>query len=140
MTSFSDAREAIRVRFNTLWTTTPKAFANVPFTPVAGTAFVALEIVGGDTFQAAVGSPSQALFREVGIIMLHIFTPVNEGSGLGQEFADDLAEIFRGKEFSNVLCFAPQIDSPTVADETGNFFRITLSIPFQFDATFDIIT
>ncbi len=136
MTAFYDAASAIRSRMQANWSATPIVWENTPSEPTPGTAFVFLEILNADAFQASIGAPTSRLYRHTGVIQAHVFTPVNKGTKDALQHADAIAAIFRGQTFSGVLCFAPRIGGGELADDDGNWWRVTVSIPFQFDKTF----
>ena len=136
MTAFYDAASAIRSRMQANWSATPIVWENAPSEPAAGTPFVFFEVLGGDAFQASIGAPSSRLYRHTGVIQAHVFTPVNKGSKDSLQYADSIAAIFRGQTFGGVLCFAPRIGSGAPADDDGNWWRVTVTIPFQFDKVF----
>lgn len=135
MTAFQTAAAAIRARFDSNWTTTPKVYENMPYEETPGTAFVYFEVMWGDSFAASIGSTTLRKFRHAGTIHTNIFTPINNGPGLALQYADSIAAIFRGQNFSGVECFAPRIGLGR-QDIKGNWWSVPLFCPFQYDADF----
>ena len=135
MTAFSEASNAIRTRFASLWNTTPIAWQNVSYFPTVGTPFVFLEILHSTSEQITLGAAGSRLFREFGIIYANIFTPVNEGTKRALEYADSISAIFRGVEFSGVLCKTAMVRDGGISED-GNWHITRVATEFQYDKTF----
>ncbi len=136
MTAFETASQAITDRLVANWTTTPIVLPNSDLIPTTETEFVSLQIDFGSATQISLGKPLQR-HRMNGVISIEILTPVNTGAGLGLQYADTIAAIFRAQQFSGVLCFAPTIASQQqVKHETSEFWNTPLLIPFWFDQSF----
>jgi hypothetical protein len=66
-------------------------------------------------------------------------TSINSGVGLGLEYADTIAAIFRGKEFGSVLCFAPFVGTQQrTLYKGGQYWDTPLYCSFQYDQNFTI--
>ncbi|KKM21811.1 hypothetical protein LCGC14_1631680, partial [marine sediment metagenome] len=50
----------------------------VEYSPIAGTPFVLLEIVDGESKQASLGSEITAIHRSIGAINIGIFVPIHQ--------------------------------------------------------------
>lgn len=133
----TDALSLIRQRLTANWTTTPIAWTNVHFDPQnpggafpAGGAFIYLdEDLPNDTFQATIGN-TQNSEREIGAVMIHIFTPVESGAGQAQEYAASLASLFRWWQSGHLFVRSPRRASSEV---DGDWYRYSLYIPYQVD-------
>ncbi|MGQ0664606.1 MAG: phage tail terminator-like protein [Pseudomonadota bacterium] len=138
MTAFATAAAAIRAKFENEWVSapgsprTPIAWQNIPYQPPDGAPWVYFEVLFAGAFQASTGAPSGNLYRHAGVIQIHAFTPIGEGSASGFTYADHASAIFRGQNFSGVLCRAPRVQPNTEAD--GDWFRVTVQVPFDYDA------
>ena len=73
-------------------------------------------------------------YRTNGMIVVRIFAPKNDGVSLSAQYADDIAEIFRGQTFNGVVCFAPIVDRGREATEMGNYWLKTLTCEFYYDS------
>lgn len=135
MTAFAAAASQIRARMNANFTAAPIAWENAPHQP-NDDAFVFFEVVSGGSEQVSIGSPNARLYRHAGVIQAHVFVPTGKGTKLALEHADTIAAIFRGQSFNGVLCFAPRLGNAAQADDDGKWYRVTVSIPFQYDAIF----
>lgn len=126
-------------RLTSNWTTTDIITDNVNYTPVAGTSFIFCSVDFMDSFPASIGSPqvTGALYRGLGNIEIDIYTPVNEGVGLGASYASTISAIFRGQTFSNIVCFSPTVISGReVGFLTGNWWQTPLICSFECNKTF----
>lgn len=140
MTAFSEATSYIRKRFDDNFNVTNvyKVFENNSFEPPTDgkKSFVYLEVLPGNSFQQSLGSTTLRKYRHIGLIQVHIFTPVNTGTGKAMEYADSIAAIFRGVEFNGVICRDVSIGQGEKSDDDGNWWRTTISITFQYDKNF----
>jgi hypothetical protein len=132
--SYDAERQAIELRLKNGWTTTPIKYENVAFTPTdAMQAFIELMIVNAESRQVSLGSP--ALFRHPGAISINVRTRLQIGTKLGKQYADTLAALFRGKEFSGITCRAPKV---TRLGEINGWFVYNVSINFFRDELFNL--
>lgn len=100
--------------------------------------FIYVSTVVGDSRTASINAYN-ARFRTTGLIEISIMSPVNEGENAALTLADTLAAIFRGKSFSNMVCFAPFIDrGQKVEYNKGNFWRVDLFCPFKYESHYSI--
>ena len=130
---YEDERAAIEAKFTTGWAgATPIAYENVKYTPVAGTAFVSLDIVPAGSNQITLGD--SPLYRHGGAISIGIYTPKWQGTKIAKDYADAAAAIFRNANaFSGILCRAPYMD---VVGEKDGWYKINVIVPFQRDEIF----
>jgi hypothetical protein len=141
---FADIAAAIRQRLAANWATTPILYENLDENQVqtAGQnpeSFIVLEIIPLMNEQKDFGDPAHVGYRTRGIFNIHILTPANAGDGLALEYADTLAAIFRGKEFSGVICYGSTIrGGGQKADAAGRYWQVVLSTEFYCDKTFDL--
>lgn len=145
MTDFhKDTTAAIRQRLEANWLTTPILYENldeekIKVNGVLPDSFVVLETVFYDSEQRDIGDPVNRAYRSRGVIRLHILTPAGKGEGLSKEYADGLAQIFRGKRFDGVVCSAATIrGGGEKADAAGRYWRETLVVDFYADGIFNV--
>lgn len=144
MTHFVDITAAIRQRLTANWTTTSVLFENLEEEKIKQNgllpdSFIVLEVVFFDSYQKDMGDPANRGYRTEGVIKLHILTPAARGDGLSKEYADALAQIFRGKRFNGVVCSAASIrGGGEKADAAGRYWRETLAVDFYADGYFNI--
>lgn len=127
---------AILTRLADNWTTTPIAYANKP-KPEKQDAFIVADVRFMGESQISIGTgASGRLYRNRGWIVLSIFVPKNEGSGVAARYADELAAIFRGQTFDKVVCLAPAADGGRPASEQGNHWLKTVTCEFYSDSLY----
>lgn len=148
MADLAGAIAAIKSRFSTNWTTTPIALQNEkppqqPWPPVDGAglkrAWVYLEVVPTQSALRAAGMPGSQFWLTEGHILVHIFVPPLDGTATAHGYAVTIGEIFRAKAFyrdeaagAEVRTWAPVHDGGSQDAENGNYFRVTVTIPFEF--------
>jgi hypothetical protein len=146
MGDFAGAKAAIRQRLVDNWATTRVTFQNEapadPWPPKDSdgfpTAFVNLEISTLDSAMRGAGTPGSQVWVTHGFVYAHVIVPSGEGDGAATAFAAQIGEIFRGKVFYNngdgcyVRTWAPRVDGGGSGDDDGNWFRVTMSVPFQY--------
>lgn len=145
MTAFFTATQAIISRLKTQWAAIPRT--EPIFTANEGretdaspsTGFLVAEVLFGTAFQASIGSGLTGnKFRHPGVIFVHILAPSDAGQGAALEFADLVTGIFRGQQFSGVTCgdYSVQPGGKQELEGNGNWYMLTVSIDFYFDANF----
>lgn len=128
------AESALRQRMAG-FTAVPVHYQNVTPDSQPNAPFVFFEILWGEAFQASIGSPGANTYRHPGVAMAHIFVKTNTGTKTVTEHAGTIAALFRTQHFGGVRCETPSIGRPGPGDDDGNWYRVTVSIPFTFDAT-----
>lgn len=136
MTAYFDATTAIVERLQDMWLTTPIVISNTDYTPRAGVSFVHCHVQWNNATQAAFGDTVN-LFRHEGEILIEVITPSDTGPGLGLQYADTIASIYRAASFDGVECKAPRVVSTNkVNTPLGNFWNTLLLCPFYYDKRF----
>ncbi|ETR75067.1 hypothetical protein X566_20130 [Afipia sp. P52-10] len=83
--------------------------------------------------QMSVGAPGANLWREEGGCLLVLNIERGAGAKDWAPWADELAAIFRGKNFDGVQTFAPTSAEFENSNEDGNFYQIGVAITYQYD-------
>jgi hypothetical protein len=83
--------------------------------------------------QMSVGAPGANIWREEGVFLLVLEVERGRGTSDYQPWADELAALFRGKNFDGVQTFAPTSSPLGDDNEDGNFFKLSVAVPYQFD-------
>lgn len=159
MGSFKDAKAAVRAALEAGWALTRKAYPNeVPDEPwppkavVPGSAFpqlqpwVFLEVLTmpGQSIRG-VGLPGDQISQTDGMIYVHVFVPAGTGDGLPADYAEQIGELFRAKVLYRadgcyLRTWVPRVDeggdagaaSEIAGVNTGNWYRCSMSVPFQY--------
>lgn len=137
-TPFNAIESAIRSRLATEWAllhpSIPVRYENTAH-PETTPPFIYLSITFMGSNQVAIGSgASNRKYRHNGLIIVGIYTAANSGPGDASQYADEIANIFRGQTFSGVVCLAPVADRGRPADEKGNYWLKTLTCEFYSDS------
>ncbi|MEE9140767.1 MAG: phage tail terminator-like protein [Alphaproteobacteria bacterium] len=130
--AFAATANVIRSRFATEFATArptvPIHYDNVAGDPPAASSWVRLTVVEGDSFQVAMGSTRR--FRDTGVAIVQVFTPLGSGDGEAREIADDVQGIFKGLTVSGVVFRKPR--AARIGPD-GRFYQVNVTIPFQAD-------
>lgn len=126
----------IESRFETNWgSTTDISWDNVEYEPSEDSSWVEFTILDGESNQVSLGD--SPLHRNVGVININIYAPLDTGTGSARALADQAATIFRSVQFSNILCRSPSITRiGNVKRESGSWYQYNVTVPFQKDETF----
>jgi hypothetical protein len=89
--------------------------------PPAGP-WIYFEVIQTETTLRGVGLPGNQTWLTVGHIFIHVFAP--KGFGL----ADHLALAGNTK----VICYGPSVQGGGSDSDDGNWFGVTVAIPFEF--------
>ncbi|MER2268245.1 phage tail terminator-like protein [Methylobacterium oxalidis] len=126
--------DAVEARLASAWDRCPVFGINKQGeTPKDGSPFVQMSYPVANGEQLTVGAPGENIWRETGTFRLVLNSRRGRGIVEGLTWADELAALFRGKEFGGVQTFAPS--SPVIDDrnEEGMYFVLSLSVPYQAD-------
>lgn len=126
---------AIRQYLDTNWTATPKLWENQPVTlPDAFENFVTVQIMPADDRQVTMGGQG---YRHFGNLYCDVFVAQQAGTAVAEDLARQLALLFRGVTYQSIMFRTPTIRSGgrTRGPQDGEFYRVTLMVPFEFDYT-----
>ncbi len=87
-------------------------------------------IAGPDEERSEIG---RSAYTAVGLIQFQVFAPKNTGLKKSAALVDELAAIFRDKEFDGVSCDGASI---TVAGVEDAWHQTNIIIPFESDLVF----
>lgn len=129
---------AIKTFLDANWTTTSLVYENtatpLPDTPAS---FVEVEITGNSYAQASIGSGtiSGNLWRENGLLWLHVMVPSGTGSLTARTYAETLIKLLRGQEIVTGLTFGEaSVGLGDPSTENGNYWRLSISVEWQYDS------
>ncbi|WP_082493983.1 phage tail terminator-like protein [Methylobacterium sp. Leaf106] len=126
--------DAVEAKLASEWDRCPVVGLNtVGDTPVDNSPFlqVSYPVANGD--QLTVGAPGENVYREEGAFRIEINAKRGKGVSDGLQWADEIAAIFRAKEFGGVQTFAPS--SPAIDDrnDNGKYFTLSIAVPYTAD-------
>jgi hypothetical protein len=98
---------------------------------------IAPQGVGAD--HPGFGTPGRQVYLYNGLIHIHVFVPVGNGTDHAFALAVAAGEIFRSKMFYSdvtlgcyVRSWTPRVDGGGPGDDDGIWFRVTATIPFEY--------
>lgn len=119
------------------WSSYPIAWENAPFQrpPNAGP-WILFEITGSMYDQQSIGASTQAANRydQAGVMFFHVHVKKGTGSKAARQVGKQMADLFRGTLLidENLEFMGMTIGEGNPADETGTYWRITVSIDWYF--------
>jgi len=127
MTTLLEIENAVRQFFYDNWSVTEIAWANREYEPSVETAWVALSILPGSSFVDEVGQATSAAGHRGGVVMVRIFTTLNEGVVTAITYGDQVEALFRRKTLAGVYFDEPYT---TVVGLDGAWHQINVTCPF----------
>ena len=131
----AEVYSAIKAHLAASWATTPIAYENENFNKPDG-AWIMLEVAGTLYVQQTIGAGygQENRWDEEGILYLHVLVPTGTGSVNARTYAKSLANLFRGTTLlrDNLEFMDASIGMGDLADEEGNYWRITVSVDWRF--------
>ena len=124
--SYEAERASIEGRLSAGWATTAIAYDNVAFSAQDNAAWIRLNIVNGDSGYRVLESKK----RHTGVIIIQMFAPKNQGSGVLRGYADTLATLFEDQKFDDVVCRNASLTNAGISNE---WHQMNLTIPFWRD-------
>lgn len=129
----------MRARFVTAWNNaTPISYQNESFPEQdANTPWVYFEVLQTASDIRGFGKPGSQSWLTLGLIVIHVFAPKGYGLPDHLALANAAGEIFRAQTFyvndpAKVLCRAPSVQGGASDADDGNWFVLSVSIPFEF--------
>jgi Bacteriophage related domain of unknown function len=144
MADYAGAVAAMRARFEAAWAATTLAqFQNEdpPATPwpPENVPWVYFEVIQTASAERGVGLPGSKLWLTTGNVFVHVFVPLGYGLPAQLALTHQAGEIFRAATFyqdstsgAKVVCGAPSEPGGASNADNGNWFGLTVSIPFEF--------
>lgn len=130
-----DVRAAIKGFLTVNWADTVIAYENEDYeqeTDANGelVPWLFVEVFGGIYQQISIGAGNahDNYWSASGQVMLHVFVASGSGTDTASEYADELAELFRGLELDPNITFGDISIGGAGGESDGNNWRITLSI------------
>lgn len=101
--------------------------------PSDGSPFIEIQYPVANAQQKSIGSPGANVWREDGAIRFVV--SIQRGSGVeqGMGWCDEIAVLFRGKQFSGVNTWAPSSPVLDNSNDSGNYWLLSFAVPYYFD-------
>jgi hypothetical protein len=133
--SFADTRAAFEARLAANWSTTPITWENVE-PPERTSAYIAPFLLDGEANQVSLGTSPR--HRHAGVFVMQIFVPEASGTQTARAYADTLAAVFRGQQFSAgssglITCRSPSLRS---IGARGGWCQFNVVVPWHRDLVY----
>lgn len=101
-------------------------------TPTDGSPFVVVQYPWARADQISFSAPGENIWRDEGAFRFVIHVPSGGGLTQGRQWADQLADLFRGKDLTTIQTGAP---TPAAVDDwsSGTYAILSLSVPYRHD-------
>jgi hypothetical protein len=143
MADYAGAVAAMRARFADNFSGAPVAYQNEdapqkPWPPQPPVPWAYFEVIETQTALRGVGLPGNQTWLTSGHIFIHVFAPKGYGLADHLALAGRAGDVFRSATFYNselgakVVCRGPSVQGGDSASDDGNWFGVTVSIPFDF--------
>jgi hypothetical protein len=141
MADWAGAVAAMRARFAGAFSAAPVKYQNEnppenPWPPAKP--WIYFEVIQAQTALRGVGLPGNQTWLTTGHIFIHTFVPTGYGLAAHLTLAGLAGDVFRSATFYNaepgakVVCYGPSVQGGDSASDDGNWFGVTVSIPFEF--------
>lgn len=130
---------AVAARLGSPWVSTDSSSLPVfdPNTvgdpPNDGSPFITIQYPVAMGEQKSIGTPGSNVWREEGAIRFVIAIVRGTGAAQGGRWCDEIAALFRGKQFSLVNTWAPSSPVLDNSNASGNYWLMTFAVPYYFD-------
>lgn len=101
--------------------------------PKNGAPFVMVQFPHATSQRITFGAPGNNTYRETGAFVVTVNIGRGSGVDLGRQWADRLADLFRGKTFGHLRIQAPNSPPTDDRNEAGNYFQLSFAVPYRFD-------
>lgn len=143
---YAGAVKSIEDRLTANWATTPIAFENDGAPSVVDGSnnlrpWVYCEVISTPGGIVGAGKPGAHVVVDEGLVQVIVFVPTGTGRLVARQYATAIGEIFRVKEFYNLIAGAcvrtwtPEIgpgNRSQSENPRGSWWAVTVTIPFEF--------
>jgi hypothetical protein len=127
--SLPNSLTLITSTFATAWTATPIAWPNVSFDMKSNPEFVRFNVLFTKEDRRTLGLSSN-LYRQYGLVSMHIFTPLNRGAKRALELAEQLTAIWRSASIQGHIFDTP---NTVVIGNVDGVYQVNVNISFYTD-------
>ncbi len=133
MTTFAEAVIAMESTFKAAWgVKSPVVYGgDAPEKPADDQAWVRFNIKHSDGGQATMGAPSANRFRQIGLIIIQIFSPEGKYAIRAKELANDAIEIYQGLQQSGITYQKVRPDE--IGNDGHGYYQINVIAEFYYD-------
>lgn len=102
-------------------------------TPQDGSSFIIVQYPYARAQQMSFGDPGNNNWRDEGAFRFVIHVPWGEGIDEGSAWADELAAMFRGRDFAVFKTWAPSAPATDDRNSAANYYVLSIAVPYWHD-------
>lgn len=132
--SYNDVRSAIEGRVATEMASSPVypvSYQNVPYTPPNNSTWVSVSIRFGDNNYATLLGPSTGKNRQVGTLIINVYSPIGVGPGANLTVAERLKDLFDRQTVSSIIFNAASGPRQILPASPEGYFQTQTTITFE---------
>lgn len=131
MTTLNDARKKIYDTFIAEYVASAFTFENEEFNPPAGVAWLRLVVRNLVSLQESLGPVGRRKFDRQALVMVQVFTPLDQGTEQADNLSTAARVIFEGRTLTpEALRF--NAGSIQEIGEDGAYYQTNLEVPFSY--------
>ena len=133
MSTFSEVRNAIQIRFRTEFSSVQTCLDNQNFTPpepAAGVKWARLNVQFNSGTQDSFGGVGNRKFLKAGTLIMQIFTPIDSATDTNDTFCQDALDLFDGVRLDDVWFINGGV---TFSGSDGDWFQQNVSFDIIFE-------
>ncbi|MHB2265662.1 phage tail terminator-like protein [Aliihoeflea sp. PC F10.4] len=116
------------------WSVVPVFGENVEGeTPEDGSPFIVLQYPYVTSRQVSLGAPGANIWRDDGAFRVVIHVERGSGVKVGRQWADEIADIFRGKDLGILQTWAPTAPVTDDRNPAATYYILSFSVPYTHD-------
>lgn len=102
-------------------------------TPANGSPFVVVQYPYAISRQISIGAPGANVWRDDGAFRLVIHVERGTGAKQGRQWADELADLFRGKNLTVLQTHAPSAPVTDDRNDKATYWVMSIAVPYTHD-------
>lgn len=132
--SYNDVRSTIESRIATemaLSPSFPVSYQNVPFTPPNNSTWISVSVRFGSKTYATLIGPSSGKNRQVGTLVVDVYSPIGAGPGANLTVAERLKDLFDRQTVSGVIFADASGPAQVLPASPEDYFQTQTTITFE---------
>jgi Bacteriophage related domain of unknown function len=126
--------DAVESRLAANWTATPIIGVNLKGEPPTdGSPFLTVQYPVANSRHVGMAGVGNRTFREEGVLRLVLSVRRGRGQSQALQWCDQLAALFRAQQFNSITCRVPSPPIDNNDNESGNYFVLSIAIPYFYD-------
>lgn len=123
----------LRTRYNSWTQKPPTEFPNEVYVPSNPPALWArVSIIGGEEQRIDIGTGTTSrTFRKPGVLIIQLFSPLNQGNNAVLVAADQVSDLFRNWCGATITCGAASVND--IGNDDNGYYQVNVTVPFHTD-------